>query len=138
MPTITTKHKGDMLFETSVGDHTIITDVMPTPEWGGQNRAPTPPEYFVSSLGTCVAAFVARYCKQSGIDASDMGVEVSFDKAAQPVRLENFRILVRLPHADCGERKTAMKRVAENCVLHETLAALGASRIGVEIIDKTG
>ena len=55
-----------MLFQTEVGGQHITTDV--TPPMGGKGRAPTPPDLFVVSLGACVAAFVAHYCEQQGIE----------------------------------------------------------------------
>ena len=56
MGTITTRALGGMAFESAIGVHRLIIDV---PEaMGGQGRGPTPPELFVASLGSCVAAFV--------------------------------------------------------------------------------
>jgi hypothetical protein len=46
------------------------TTSAPTPEWGGKGRHPTPPDYFVASLSSCIAAFVQQYCAQSKIDAT--------------------------------------------------------------------
>ena len=73
MATITTTHKGEMLFESKIGRHAITMDV--PPDMGGADRAPTPPQFFVASLGACVAAFLASYCQQSGIDATDLSVD---------------------------------------------------------------
>ena len=84
MATITTTYKGDMLFESKVGKHTVQIDV--PADMGGSDRAPTPPQLFVVSLGSCVAAFIVTYCQKAGIDASDLAVDVSFDKAEDPAR----------------------------------------------------
>lgn len=115
-----THYKGDMLFETEVGEQRIQSDV--TPAMGGKGRAPTPPDFFVVSLGSCVAAFVANYCQQKGIDATDLKVQTYFEKAEKPVSLTGFRIDIELPHADCHDRDAAIRRVAEHCIIHETLA----------------
>jgi uncharacterized OsmC-like protein len=56
MPAITTTYQGDMAFETVLGRHRLLIDVPAA--MGGQDRGPTPPELFVASLGSCVAAFV--------------------------------------------------------------------------------
>ena len=93
MATITTTHKGEMLFESKIGRHAITMDV--PPDMGGADRAPTPPQFFVASLGACVAAFIASYCQQAGIDATDLSVDVSFDKAENPTRLVNLKVSVK-------------------------------------------
>jgi len=129
MPVAITHYRGDMLFETEVGGQRIATDV--TPPMGGKGRAPTPPDLFVVSLGACVAAFVAHYCEQQGIDTRDLSVETAFEKAEQPVCLTNFRVDVRLPHAECGDREAAVQRVADHCIIHETLHHLKEVQIQI-------
>lgn len=133
MATITTIYKGGMLFESKVGKHTVTIDV--PPDMGGADRAPTPPQFFVVSLGSCVAAFIATYCQQTGIDASDLAVDVSFDKVENPTRLSNLKINVKLPHADCQARKNALLRVAQHCPVHETIDTLEG--IQIEILDRS-
>jgi putative redox protein len=129
MPVAITRYQGDMLFETEVGGQRITTDV--TPPMGGKGRAPTPPDLFVVSLGACVAAFVAHYCEQQGIDTRDLTVDTGFEKTDKPAFLTNFRIDVRLPHAECGDREAAVKRVADHCIIHETLHHLQAVEIHI-------
>lgn len=119
MGKITTYYKGDMLFESKLGNHSILIDVPAT--MGGSDRAPTPPELFVASLGSCVGAFVANYCNNAAIDARDMTVDVTFDKLEDPTRLANVKVTVKMPHGTCGRRKEALRRVAENCPVHTTI-----------------
>lgn len=127
MGKLTTYYKGDMLFESKVGNHSILIDVPPA--MGGSDRSPTPPEFFVASLGSCVAAFVANYCHQVGIDSRDMSVDVTFDKAEDPTRLVNLKVQINLPYGDVEKREKAILRVAEHCPVHETMETLQ----GVEI-----
>ncbi len=131
MGTITTRYLGDMLFESQLGRHTLFIDVPAT--MGGTDRAPTPPELFVASLGSCVAAFAAQYCNRSGINAEGMTVTVNFDKVENPTRLTNLRVTIHLPHGVCGDREGALLRVAEHCPVHETIATL--SEVQFEIVD---
>src|SRR3990172_10254864 len=112
MGKITTYYKGDMLFESKLGNHVISTDVPANPVWKGQDRAPTPPEFFLLSIGSCVAAFVVQYCNNAGIDTKDMSVDVSYDKVEKPAHLTNIRVNVNLPNGDLKERKSAVQRVA--------------------------
>ena len=129
MPTITTQYQGDMLFESQVGAHRLTIDV--PADMGGKDRGPTPPQVFIASLGSCVGAFVAHYCQQSGIDTRDLSVDVSFDKEENPTRLTNLTIAVKLPYGECGARKQALLRVAEHCPVHETMVTLEGIKIEV-------
>lgn len=129
MSTITTAYKGNMLFETTLGNHVVQIDVPAA--MGGADRGPTPPELFIASLGSCVGAFVANYCEQAGVDTRDMQVDVSFDKLSDPTRLANLAVKVTLPHGDCRNRERAMLRVAEHCPVHETMRTLEGVTIEV-------
>ncbi|MDI9549599.1 MAG: OsmC family protein [Chloroflexota bacterium] len=132
MGKISTYYKGDMLFESEMGNHKLVIDVPPA--MGGSDRGPTPPEVFVASLGSCVAAFVAQYCERNGVNTTDLSVDVAFDKADDPSRLVNLKVTVNLPHGECKQRKAALQRVAEHCPVHETISTLGG--IEIEILDK--
>lgn len=130
MATITTYYRGDMCFESQLGNHRVVIDV--PAGMGGQDRGPTPPELFIASLGSCVAALVAQYCGRSGVDATDMTVAVTFDKADDPSRLTNLRVRVELPHGQCADRQAAIHRVAEHCPVSETIMTLEG--IDIEIL----
>jgi uncharacterized OsmC-like protein len=107
----------------------VLIDV--PPGMGGADRGPTPPEFFVTSLGSCVAALVANYCKNSGIDATDLAVDVTFDKVDDPARLSNVKVLINLPHAELNGRQAAILRVAERCPVHETICSMDSVEISV-------
>ncbi len=133
MPSIITSYAGEMSFRTRLGSHELVVDVPPS--MGGQDRGPTPPELFVASLGSCVAAFVASYCERTGLDTEGLSVDVTFEKAEDPTRLTDLRVIVNLPHATCGERERALRRVAAHCPVHETIATM--SDVAIEIRDQT-
>ncbi len=119
MEKITTKYAGDMLFETKVGNHTIQIDV---PEsMGGSDRAPTPPQFLVASLGGCIAAYLANYCNQIGLDPTGLTVEVEFEKVPDPTRLTDIKVHAHLPNADISRREKALLRVAEHCPVDITM-----------------
>lgn len=132
MATISTVYKGGMLFESQAGNHKVLIDV--PADMAGSDRAPTPPQYFVISLGSCIAAFVATYCEKAGIDATGLSVDVSFDKVENPTRLVNLKVCVKLPRADCEVRKQALLRVAQHCPVHATIDHFDS--IEIEILDR--
>jgi uncharacterized OsmC-like protein len=129
MPTITTRYMGDMLFESQMGNHRLITDVPAA--MGGSDRGPTPPQVFIASLGSCIGAFVASYCKHTEIDMQDMAIEVTFDKADNPTRLTNISVTINIPNGNgaCAQREEVLRRVAEHCPIHETITTFEGIQI---------
>ena len=119
MATITTYHKGDMLFESEIGNHTISIDVPDS--MGGSDRGPTPPQIFIASLGSCIGAFVANYCNNVGIDTTGLHVDVTFEKVEDPSRLPNVKVQVNVPNGKIKGREKALLRVAGHCPVHEDL-----------------
>jgi uncharacterized OsmC-like protein len=133
MGKITTTYQGGMLFESKLGNHSFQIDV--PANMGGKDRGPTPPELFVASLGSCVAAFVANYCGNAGIDTTDLSVDVTFEKVEKPTRLVDLKVTVNMPNGDWDEaHRKALLRVAEHCPVHETISVLEG--IEIEIVGK--
>lgn len=64
--------KGNVLFETEVGNHKIKTDV--PAGFGGEERVLLPPQLFIASISSCVAAIVGNFCKGRRWDIKDMSV----------------------------------------------------------------
>jgi uncharacterized OsmC-like protein len=124
MAKITTRHSGDLRFETELGDHVLVTDVR-------NNKGPKPPEIFVASLGTCVGVLVADYCERVGIDADGLAVDVDYQWASDPSRLSDIKVTIDLPNAELNGRAKAIKRVAEHCPVHQTICTLDGAAIEV-------
>jgi len=89
----------------------------------GKDRAAFPPDLFIVSLGSCLAAFVANYCNNVGLDSSNLTVKMTCDKAGEPARLQNIKASINIPNADIDKRRRAIMGVAEHCILHETLTS---------------
>ncbi|MBI5302510.1 MAG: OsmC family protein [Chloroflexi bacterium] len=130
MAQIVTYYKGDMLFESRIGNHILTIDV-PADMVGGEDRGPIPPQLFVASLGSCIGAFVAQYCEINGIDDAGMTVEMSFEKTSKPTRLVDLKAIVKLPYGDCGARVHAIERVADLCPVHETIKTMNGLAITI-------
>jgi len=131
MPTITTEYKGDALFETELGSHTLKIDV---PEsMGGKDRAPMPPQLFIASLGSCVGVLVRDFCTHHGLDPEGLKIGVDYEFAKHPNRMTDVVVNVDLPNAHCDDDCTrkALEHVAEHCPVHETIATLNEVKFNI-------
>ncbi len=119
MPEITVNHKGEMEFETKIGNHKLTIDI--PPENNGKDRGPTPPQLFIASLSSCIAVFVASYCNNVGINTKGLSVTLSYDKLTNPSCLGNLNAVIKIPNGDVGKREKAVLRAAELCLIQETI-----------------
>jgi len=100
--------------------HAIVID---QPEAsGGNDQGPTPPELFVDSLGSCIGVYVLAFCKNTGLNPNAMKIILDWEKASdKPSRIKSINVKIELPNADVGARKAALLKVAESCMIHETI-----------------
>ena len=100
--------------------HSVIID---QPEdSGGKDHGPTPPELFVDSLGSCIGVYVLAFCKNTGLNPNGMKIILDWEKASdKPSRIKSIRANIELPRANVGARKAALLKVAESCLVHETI-----------------
>lgn len=131
MSRVTTISKGDMLFESTLGNHTLTIDA--PQEWGGQDRGPLSPQLFMASIGSCVGVLITHYCKEHDLDASDLKVHVDYDVQGHPTSFKNIRVKIVLPKAiyDDAIALKALEHVAKHCPVHESIVTL--ERINFEM-----
>lgn len=134
MGQVTTTYKGDMLFESQLGNHIVTID---SPEaWGGKDRGPMPPQLFMSSIGSCVAVMVTRFCNEHDMDASDLKVDVEYDVADHPTRFHNVKVKINLPNTICDDScmRETLEHVVKHCPVHDSILTM--ERVNFEL--KTG
>ncbi|MFH1134492.1 MAG: OsmC family protein [Pseudomonadota bacterium] len=112
-----------------VGEHTVVMDL--SPERGGENVGPTPPEVMVLSLAGCVLNMTRALATGQGLDPAGLAVEASgridLDKAFG-LPTENragflgLTVKVR-PGAAWSEegRRQVQKLLEERCPLCDSL-----------------
>jgi len=100
--------------------HSVTIDL--PKDLGGKDEGPTPPEVFIDSLGSCIGVYVLGYCKTAGLDPSGMKITLDWEKAVdKPTRIQKISAKIELPNANAGVRKPALLKVAESCLIHETI-----------------
>lgn len=103
-----------------VGNHIIKTDQ--SVFGGGDDSAPSPFEYFLSSLGTCAGIFVKGFCDSRGIDSSS--IRLIQKHVVDPVskKITNIIIEVELPSDFPEKYKSAVVNAASQCSVKRVLA----------------
>jgi uncharacterized OsmC-like protein len=112
--------QGNLKFEASTRNHRILSD-QPLSN-GGEDLGMTPPELFLSALGSCVGFYAVKYLEARHLDPSQLAVEISAEKTKEsPIRLDSIRIQV-LPGIPLDERHCdGLTKAVDACILHHTL-----------------
>jgi len=131
MGQVTTTYKGDMLFESQLGDHTVTIDGPET--WGGKGRGPEPPQLFMSSIGSCVAVLVTHFCNEHDMDASGLKVSVEYDAGVHPTRFQNIKVKINAPNAICDDicMRETLEHIVKHCPVYESIVTL--ERVNFEL-----
>ncbi|MHB0938215.1 MAG: OsmC family protein [Armatimonadota bacterium] len=110
---------GELRFESEVRGHTMIVD-QPA-ESGGDDTGPTPPELFVTALGTCVGVYAVHFCKKHSISTEGLVVHTDWNKATGPARLSDMSVSIELPAGVPDEKLGAFMKTVEQCLIHNTI-----------------
>lgn len=119
MDLITISRRGGLAFDVRVRYHEVTSDMSLAD--GGCDAGMAPVELLAGSLGACIAMMVQRYCDTCGHATGDVGVNLTVELADQPKRISGIVVDVELPEGVPASRREAVRRVAEQCVIHETL-----------------
>ena len=130
MDLITVDRETGRQFKVKVRGHEVSSDM--SVQDGGQDAGMAPAEMLAGSLGACVAMMVQGYCDARGYTDGDVAVCVTLEMADNPKRVGGFAIDVELPNGIPQDRMDAVRRVAELCPVHETLAH--SPRIDIEFV----
>ncbi len=133
MDLITLKHEKDLCFSVQVRGHKFLVD-MPK-EAKGQDRGPSPADLLAASLGACMGMHMALYGRTAGLSCEGMEVNLVYNLTEEQgrKRIQTVTIDVSFP-GDPGNRKAALLRAAQNCIVRNTLEK--APWIDVEISPK--
>ena len=119
MEKLVVNYKGGLSFCAKVRGHEIISDL--PAEKQGTDKGPTPPELFISSLGTCIGVYAALFAQRHQISLEGMQVEMEWERAEEPARISRIRAKITIPQGFPEKYREALKKSAEACLVHNTL-----------------
>lgn len=64
---------GGRKIATQIGDHTIVAEQ-------SQESAPSPFDFFLSSMASCTAMTILVFCQNKGIDTTDLKIEMNVEQ----------------------------------------------------------
>jgi putative redox protein len=84
---------------------------------GGEASAPTPFQTFLASMGTCAGIYVLGFCRQRGLDTSNIRIEQRLEVDPATRMVSKIVMDIHVP-ADFPEKyRPALIRSAEQCAV---------------------
>jgi uncharacterized OsmC-like protein len=116
---IRVQYDGGVRFTADARGHRVVCD-QPISN-AGTDTGMTPPEFLLTSLGTCVGYYAAQYLKTRNLATEGLEIRVAAEKELKPARLARFRIEVSAPGMP-AEHEAGMRRAVDACLIKHTLA----------------
>jgi uncharacterized OsmC-like protein len=129
MEHLTVTHAGDMILEARLGDHEVRADAPLS--MMGDNRAPTPGQYFLFSLGSCIGAYVAYFCERVGIDTTGLSVVIHYNKMGD--RIKDLKATIQLPCVDPSDHAESIIEAGKEGIV--CAAIENTSQVQVDLIE---
>ncbi len=115
----TVRYVDGVMFVAESRGHEVLCD-QPLDNGGG-DAGMSPPEFLLTSLGTCAGYYAVQYLKTRGLPAAGLAVRIAAEKAKAPARLATFRIEISVPGLEEERHKEGVLRAAKSCLIHNTL-----------------
>jgi uncharacterized OsmC-like protein len=112
-------YKTQKKFTVTRRGHQIIVD-QPLEE-DSSDQGLTPPELFIAALATSMGTYIIGYCNSAGVNPSDMLIDIKWEKASNPGRITDIKVSISLPKLKPEDNKAAIIKVAEHCLVNNTI-----------------
>jgi putative redox protein len=119
MDLITISQEIGSKFKTQIRNHTFFSDM--SIKDGGTDAAPSPADMVVSSLGSCIAMIVQRYCKSHGYDDEGIELSMTYLLNEKPKMISSITIDIALPEDFPQNRRQAILNSVKTCVVYNSL-----------------
>jgi putative redox protein len=92
---------------------------------------PSAPELLMASLGSCIGSVLVYFSERHGISLEGMSIGLDWSIVEHPHRIGNIEISVSIPRALSADERRVLARVAEECLIHNTLTHPPAIRLSL-------
>lgn len=117
---LTINHQDELRFNACNGSHNVTID-LPIHS-GGTDQGMTPPDLFVSALGSCMGVYVVDYCERVNIPYDGLCIHLDWKVSEGPKRIGKVNADIELPFVSMTpEHEAGLREATERCLLHNTL-----------------
>lgn len=110
---------GGSRVDAHFGDYTVMTDQPPAS--GGEGSAPSPFDYFLSSIGTCAGIYVLGFCRQRGLPTDGIRIIERVNRNRMTGMVEMIDLEIQVPPSFPEKYYDALVRSADQCAVKKHL-----------------
>ncbi len=88
---------------------------------GGTDTGSIPPEMIAGALGACIGVYLVDYCQRVELPTEGLSLTAGYETSEKPSRISKMQVQVKLPPGIPERRLRALQKVAESCLVHNTL-----------------
>lgn len=103
-----------------IGNHIIKTDQRI--DGGGEDSAPEPFDYFLSSLATCAGIYVKVFCERRGIDTSEIKLLQKHERDPETHKISAINLEILLSDDFPLKYRQAIISAANQCTVKRIIA----------------
>lgn len=111
--------EGGAKVNARIGNHVVKTDQKE--RGGGEDSAPAPFDYFLTSLATCAGIYVKVFCDKRGIDSSGIRILQKHQFDPQSHKLVGIDLDILLPGDFPEKYREAVTKAADQCAVKRVL-----------------
>ncbi len=101
---------------------------------GGDESAPDPFSYFLTSLVTCAGFFVSKFCQTRGIPTEGIQLHLNNDWNNEKHLVENIKIQIDVPASFPEKYLPALVRATQECSVKRALANPPQIEVSTQVI----
>ena len=130
---ITVELAGGMKVNAHFRNFTVHTDQ--PKKVGGDETAPEPFAYFLSSLATCAGFFISRFCQSRDLTTEGIQLKMSNDWDNSANRVVNITIEIQVPDTFPEKYLPALIRATNECTVKKALMNPPHIETVVKVVD---
>lgn len=96
---------------------------------------PSSPELLLAALGSCIGSALVYFGERHDYKLRGMQIHLDYDMAQQPKRIGKIDVTVEIPQSLSEDQHRTLERVAEACLIHNTL--LQSPEINISLSGKS-
>lgn len=112
---------GGVEVAAKVGSFDILTD-QPIAD-GGTGKAPSPYDFFLSSIGTCAGYYALQFCRQRELPLEGLELTLAIERDPQTRGLNKVLIDMVLPKDFPEKYQKAIVKATEQCSVKKALSS---------------
>ncbi len=88
---------------------------------GGQNRAPSPFDLFLISIGQCAGFFALRFCQQRQLSTEGLRLTLTTERDPESKKLAKIAMTIHLPDGFPEKYRRAIIKATDQCAVKRAI-----------------